>query len=446
MASLVLLVVAGLGGCGADDRETVSSRSFELLSTQESGLGYNIHLENVLRFEPIDPDADPEAGRALFGVHSNMHSGDPSGALFEGFSIAAGREIESNGRTCFTCHRGESVDFGLPKLPLSAGIPSHDPLFTGINADAQGDPDALHNLDMHGLIRIRPNRFNQARSQDDPFRQIFFWRKSPALINVAFSHGLLLEGRGRTMLEANRGAIFSHTQSQDDRFDDLFSGQDARDLLAFQFGLVTDNDLLALLDPSHPMHHELAEDPFATVDIVTPAQVRGREVFVNNCMICHDTPNVFNNRANVAVLGTDGQTPEFPVFAPSVGRSFNIGISERNKHGLRFTRHLGDDDFEPIEIPLANEDGSTQWHTVTFDIGLAATTGRAVDIGRFKVPQLRNIRKLAPYFHDNSASTLEEVVDYFNSDQYENSKDGQHFPIDMTEDERADLLKFLKIL
>ena len=48
--------------------------------------------------------------------------------------------------------------------------------------------------------------------------------------------------------------------------------------------------------------------------------------------------------------------------------------------------------------------------------------------------------------HDNSAATLEEVVDYFNSEFYNKSADGKRFPIHLTPNERADLLEFLEIL
>lgn len=69
-----------------------------------------------------------------------------------------------------------------------------------------------------------------------------------------------------------------------------------------------------------------------------------------------------------------------------------------------------------------------------------------VDIGRFKVPQLRMLLNNAPYFHDNSAATIEEVVDYFLSDWYNNSPDGRNYPIRLNERERKALIEFLEIL
>ncbi|MCA9622679.1 MAG: hypothetical protein KC731_26850 [Myxococcales bacterium] len=408
---------------------------------------YSLHLEETLRFNSVRPGSDANSGRELFGLALDLETIDTTFGLFEGFSAAAGGVVTSNGRVCATCHRAQSLSFGMPPPPLDATIPLTDPLFTGIEADAQGDPDAFTNLNDHALFKYRPNRFNLARPDDDPFRKVFFWRKSPPLVNVVFSPGFLLDGRARVMFETDRGAVFSHTQSADIRFDDLFTLQNARDLEAFQFAQLSDPQLAALLDDAHPQHDYLASHPFATVPISTPKQAFGAAVFARDCFSCHNTPNVFNNRSNVLAIGDDpDRPPQFPPHAPNSGRHFNVGVSERNQHGLRFTVPVEGGGFEPVVLQLAKENGTVVMHTVTTDIGLAATTGRAADIGRFKVPQLRNIKNLGPYFHDNSADTLEEVVDYFNSDDYNHSSDGKKRPIHESPYERSALLAFLNLL
>ena len=257
------------------------------------------------------------------------------------------------------------------------------------------------------------------------------------------------------LLEAARGAVFSHTQTGDERFDDLFVGgpnplQRSRDIEAFLFGLFTDPRLAALRDPSDPLYAELVRDPFYTVEATTPQEKLGQQVFRRDCLPCHSTPNVFNNLANVEPLGAGDRDESAVSWAPSTGRTFNVGVAEANKHGLRFTRFVGMEGgqpvYAPIVIPLAREDGSIEMHTVEFDIGLAATTGRAEDVGRFKVPQLRDLVHMAPYFHNNSADTIEEVVDYFNSEAYHESKDGRLYPIRLARRERDALIAFLKIL
>jgi cytochrome c peroxidase len=45
--------------------------------------------------------------------------------------------------------------------------------------------------------------------------------------------------------------------------------------------------------------------------------------------------------------------------------------------------------------------------------GLQQFTFRPEDMGRFKAPTLRNIALTAPYMHDGSAATLDEVIDHY---------------------------------
>ncbi len=407
---------------------------------------YNVHLERSVRFNQIVPGTDPDNGRAVFGSAIDEATEDATLALFEGASMTAGGPIASNGRTCFTCHRGDPLDWGMPAPPFSATIAADNALFTGIEADAQGDPDAMFNLDQLGLFKIRPNRFNPTRAPDDPFLAVFGWRKSPQLTNIGFSHGMLTDLRGRTMFEVARGAVFAHTQMEDARFDDLFSQQAGDDMAAFLFAQVSDPALLALRDPADPMHDTLVDDPFYTVPVSSKAEKKGRKHFKKYCLACHDTPNVFNNLANVEPVGNGDRPTSFPAFGPATGRTFNIGVSEANAHGLRFTHDNGDGTFSPVVLPLAMEDGTLVEFVVDRDMGLAATTGRYDDIGRFKVPPLRNLAAHAPFFHDNSAADIGEVVDFFCSDAYNDSVDGQEFPIHLNNKQRNELIAFLELL
>ena len=157
-------------------------------------------------------------------------------------------------------------------------------------------------------------------------------------------------------------------------------------------------------------------------------------------------PNVFGAGESVDTLANGARPATAITCAPSVSRTYNVGVAERNGNNLRFSRHLGDGTFETLVLPLAKQDGSTVHYAVEIDVGLAASTGRWEDVGRFKVPQLRGVKDNAPYFHDNSADTLEEVIEYFTSEHYNNSADGQRYPIYLSAAEQKDLLEFLLIL
>jgi cytochrome c peroxidase len=73
----------------------------------------------------------------------------------------------------------------------------------------------------------------------------------------------------------------------------------------------------------------------------------------------------------------------------------------------------------------------------------------ADDLRKFKTPTLRNIAVTAPYMHDGSIATLEEVVDHYAAGgrAHENTgKDALMHRFSLTKQNRADLVEFLKSL
>jgi cytochrome c peroxidase len=74
-------------------------------------------------------------------------------------------------------------------------------------------------------------------------------------------------------------------------------------------------------------------------------------------------------------------------------------------------------------------------YTVT-DPGRALISGKCADVGKVKGPILRGLAARAPYFHNGSATTLEDVVTFYD----------QRFGINFTEQEKSDLVAFLKSL
>lgn len=81
------------------------------------------------------------------------------------------------------------------------------------------------------------------------------------------------------------------------------------------------------------------------------------------------------------------------------------------------------------------------------DLGRQRVTGEDGDIGRFKTPTLRNIALTAPYMHDGSINSLEEVITLYNEGgKSHRNKDARIKPLNLTKEEEADLLAFLKSL
>ncbi len=81
------------------------------------------------------------------------------------------------------------------------------------------------------------------------------------------------------------------------------------------------------------------------------------------------------------------------------------------------------------------------------DLGRALYTKRATDNGAFKTPTLREIARTAPYMHDGSLATLEDVVEYYNKGGLPNPNLDQRMKkLDLTEQDKKDLVEFLKAL
>lgn len=91
--------------------------------------------------------------------------------------------------------------------------------------------------------------------------------------------------------------------------------------------------------------------------------------------------------------------------------------------------------------------------------GIFHITEDPADMGKFRAPSLRNVEVTAPYMHDGSMLTLEEVIDFYaaggrNIGSGPNAGDGRFNPFksgfvngfSITDNEKQDLIAFLKSL
>ncbi len=106
---------------------------------------------------------------------------------------------------------------------------------------------------------------------------------------------------------------------------------------------------------------------------------------------------------------------------------------------------------------LYNLDGRGAYPAV--DPGLVELTQRPADMGRFRTPTLRNVSLTAPYMHDGSIATLDEVLDHYRAGG-RTIADGPHAGVgsasplkdifmvgfSLSRENRADLLGFLASL
>lgn len=94
-----------------------------------------------------------------------------------------------------------------------------------------------------------------------------------------------------------------------------------------------------------------------------------------------------------------------------------------------------------------NEFRNNGLYTNYVDSGRARITLNSDDVGKFKVPSLRNVAGTAPYMHDGSLATLEQVVEHYNSGGKSHPNKSPFVkPLGLTATEKEDLVNFLKAL
>ena len=83
------------------------------------------------------------------------------------------------------------------------------------------------------------------------------------------------------------------------------------------------------------------------------------------------------------------------------------------------------------------------------DVGRFAVTKQQEDEGKFRTPSLREVGRTAPYMHDGSLATLEEVVDFHNSKQGRRGRahnGSKHGSLELSPTQVSDLVAFLRTL
>jgi cytochrome c peroxidase len=130
------------------------------------------------------------------------------------------------------------------------------------------------------------------------------------------------------------------------------------------------------------------------------------------CGTCHDTPDVGNH---------------------SVKLPINIGIANGGPNNDNPVLDIGD--LPVFTLSCVSGPNAGKSYTVT-DPGRALISGLCADIGKIKGPILRGLAGRAPYFHNGSASTLLDVVNFY----------VQRFNLNFTDAEKADLVAFLQAL
>jgi cytochrome c peroxidase len=260
-------------------------------------------------------------------------------------------------------------------------------------------------------------------------------RNAPTVVNAAFYKTLFLDGRANSLEQQAFGPFVNSIEhglknyqaivdvvQHDTRYPQQFNK-----VFAIQANGITIDDVVKAI-ASYERTLISGDSAFDRYlfgrdhSILSSSAERGMGIFKNkgHCVTCHEIS--WNN-----ALFTDN-------------RFYNIGVSFKRLASVL-------DDL----ITLVNQGKNSDDFSITAfqrsELGRFNVTKHLEDIGKFKTPTLRNIALTAPYMHDGSMKTLEEVIEHYDKGGDKNRFiDTQIFPLHLTQQEKADLVEFLRSL
>ena len=339
----------------------------------------------------------------------------------EGRRLFEEETFGGNGRTCDTCHSARTGTFSPKDAQRRLARNPADPLFLhdGLDDGIQG----TSRITEHATVRIEIPLTSRVRLFNDPLAtSVVFLRGTPTTINTpALQPVFMYDGRDTTLETQALGAVHAHAQN-------------GVEPTALQLQLIADFqrtaprffsslELFAFARGGAPPQLPLGR---------TASEKRGRAMFDNVPLAQGSTRGICGTCHSGPMLDVAN---DFNVFgAPAGSRFFDVGVSERNKLNL------------PVyEFVLDGTDVVS-----TPDIGMILTEPMppefppfiplALLTNIFKVPTLWGISHTAPYFHDNSAKSLEDVADQY-AFFFKN-----FVGITLTTQDEADIVAFLKLL
>ena len=410
------------------------------------------------------------------------------------------RNMGTNGRTCFTCHQPQtgwtiSAASARARFEASAGL---EPLFRTVDgatcptddiSTLQARQEAFKLVTGKGLIRIGiklplppvPLQFTVTAVQD-PYNcttnpatgltspttgVVSMYRRPLQSTNLPFLSAIMWDGREPSLSNQSIDATLIHAQATT-----APTASQQAEIVNFETGLFTaqvfDNKagvlhadgarggpvalsqqkfFIGINDPIKPPTPPGFFDP-NIFDIYKPwlglagvgeaayrlSVARGEEVF-NTTKIKITGVTGLNDVLSMPVIdGFCGTCHDSPIVGDhSVKAPLNIGIANAGPgappaldiSGLPVFR------LDCVAGPLA---GSPPFYVT--DIGRAMISGLCADIGKVKGPILRGLAARAPYFHNGSAATLMDAVNFYD----------QRFGLGFTDQQKQDLVNFLNTL
>jgi cytochrome c peroxidase len=344
------------------------------------------------------------------GTQANfVESNDP--LVKRGAQLFFVEQFGGNGRTCGTCHR---IDDNLTVSPKTiATLPQSDPLFVAENNLA------LATLENKTMLRQRALFTENVDGFDDP---------TPPLRSANHTFALI------TTIDIN-GSLHGKYPADPPMHQTGWGGDGAPGggtLHEFAFGAIVQHltkrlNRVAGTDFRIPTQQEL--DAIEAFQLFT-----GRQHMVNTGAPKFREATAQRGQALAQGTQTGGKCASchFEMFGLTVNENFDIGTS------ARMTDIPADDGFrQPLtrDIPQLPTDVEKNGPLVP-------------GVGLMNIPPLIEAADTGPFFHNNSAQTVEDVVDHYTSDNFKNSRDAHLVggSIVLTDTEKADIANFLREL
>ena len=378
------------------------------------------------------------AGFVFLAAVAMSAAGPDPAPTKEGRRLFTQETFGGNGRTCSTCHTATTGTVSPADAQRRFKQNPNDPLFLHDGSDdglGHGVARILADATILVTIQLPPN----VRLADDPTAtSVTVARAIPTTLNTPALdrddlHGTLvfqLDGRQPSLESQAAGAIDAHAQGVVPSFADLHLIAEFQKSNAF-----FSSD--ALLNFSH------GGPAPGLPDGRTPSEKRGKRFFEDRAPDPADglKPGLCAHCHSGALLN---QTNEFakdfiglPI--PAGLRFFSVAVSDFNAA------------HNPVHEYIFNPGAPNETHLVSPDPGRALITGVGLDadpvsllssVNAFKISQLRGVRRTGPYFHDNSAKTLEDVAAHY-ARFFDLVSGG--FVI-LTPQDQADIVAYMKLL
>ena len=331
------------------------------------------------------------------------------------------------------------VPLGLPEVPVPADNPQNPGKVTlgrKLFNDKRFSADGTINC---ATCHSAEKAFTDGLKVSKGFKGQKGTRNAPTVINAAYYTTQFWDGRAASLEEQSKGPFINpvehglknfdpilETIRGDSQYTALFKktfGTEPKDITIDHVAKAIAAFERTVISGNSPFDRYLYGKES---DAMSEAAIRGLAVFrlKGRCVDCHTI-------GQTSAIFTDNKFHNIGVgFSSIADNLMDIVDAYRKKH----------ESGEELDVDILTSANISE-------LGRFAVTLDPSDLGRFKTPSLRNVAVTGPYMHDGSMDSLEEVVEFYNEGGEDNPMlDGGIRPLRLTEQEKSDLVEFMKAL